>query len=491
MARGYARGFLGRSMKHGETKVVHAPVATSAPPAFDRMSESSVLAPQPGPQTEFLACPADIVLFGGGAGAGKSIALLMEPARHQHVPNFTAAFFRRTFPEITNPDGIWDESLKVYGRLGWTPRVGDVEWRTPAGGRVVFSHAQTEKDVERWKSAQLALILFDQLETFSEYQFWYMLSRNRSTSGVRPYVRATFNCEPGWLADLIQWWWNPSSGYPIPERDGVIRYLVRIDGELHWADSAEALVEEFGEKAQPLSFTFIAGRLSDNKILEASDPGYRARLMALPIVEQERLLALNFKISPSAGKVFPRSKFTLLEAMPTDIVRVVRGWDNAATRGAGDFSSAVKIGQRANGRFVILHRWRDRVDTGDREEMMRSFATTDGHECDIAIAQEPGSAGKDVVFHTIRGLAGYTVVAYLDTGSKQTRAKPLSVQVSANNVDIFVWDTSEVEQYISQMDAFPTPSVPDDDVDATTKAFKHLTQAPIQPEWGEEEFSLL
>jgi predicted phage terminase large subunit-like protein len=474
-------------MKHGQTKVAAAPIVTHAPPVPDPFNENAPLAPQPGPQTAFLSCPADIVLYGGSAGGGKTTALVMEGARHQHVKDFTAAFFRRSYPEILAPKGIWDESKKVFGRLGWTMRLGDLEWLTPAGGRVVFAHAQTEADVEKWKSAQLALICFDQLETFTAHQFWYLLSRNRSTCGVRPYIRATFNPEPGWLSDLLQWWWDPKTGYPIPERDGVIRYIARLNGELHWGDTAAELIERFGPETEPLSFTFIRAGLDDNKILQALDPGYRAKLLALPLVEQERLLRSNFKIAPSAGKVLPRGKFTLLEAMPTDIVRVVRGWDNAATKGAGDYSSAVKIGQRANGRFIILHRWRGRVDTGERDDMMRQLALIDGHACDIAIAQEPGSSGKDVVFHTVRGLAGYTVVAYLDTGSKVTRAKPLSVQVSASNVDIYVWDPDEVEAYLYQVDAFPTATVPDDDVDATTKAFKHLTQAPELQAWGEQE----
>jgi predicted phage terminase large subunit-like protein len=475
-------------MKHGQTKVAAAPIVSmAAPPAPDPTNEAAPIVPQEGPQTKFLSCGADIVLFGGGAGGSKTFSVLMEGARHQHVPGYTAAYFRRSYPEIHAPNGLWDESKKVFGRLNWTPKLGDSEWITPAGGRVVFSHLQHDDTVENWKSAQLALVVFDQLETFTAHQFWYMLSRLRSVSGIRPYLRATFNCEPGWLADLLQWWWNPNTGYPIDERDGVIRYFARVKGELHWADTPSALIDRFGPDTQPLSFTFIAARLKDNRILETMNPTYRANMLALPLVEQERLLNLNFKIAPSAGKVLPRGKFTLLEAMPTDIVRTVRGWDNAATKGAGDYSSAVKIGQRANGRFIILHRWRGRVDTGERDDMMRQLALIDGHACDIAIAQEPGSSGKDVVFHTVRGLAGYTVVAYLDTGSKVTRAKPLSVQVSASNVDILVWDPDEVEAYLYQVDAFPTATVPDDDVDATTKAFKHLTQAPELQAWGEQE----
>jgi hypothetical protein len=77
---------------------------------------------QPGPQTEFLRTPADICIYGGAAGGGKTVGLIMEPLRYvSRVPGFTAVFFRRTTPQITNPGGLWDESLNFYPRFGGTP----------------------------------------------------------------------------------------------------------------------------------------------------------------------------------------------------------------------------------------------------------------------------------------------------------------------------------------------------------------------------------
>ena len=44
--------------------------------------------PQPGPQRKFLATPADIAIYGGGAYGGKTMALLLEPLRHLDNPKF-------------------------------------------------------------------------------------------------------------------------------------------------------------------------------------------------------------------------------------------------------------------------------------------------------------------------------------------------------------------------------------------------------------------
>ena len=60
----------------------------------------SCISPQPGPQSAFLSSDADIVIYGGAAGGGKTYALLMEALRNVDVPGFGAVIFRKNANQV-------------------------------------------------------------------------------------------------------------------------------------------------------------------------------------------------------------------------------------------------------------------------------------------------------------------------------------------------------------------------------------------------------
>jgi predicted phage terminase large subunit-like protein len=457
----------------------------AAASALALMTALNVVRPQPGPQEAILSSTADIVIAGGAAGGGKTWTLLLEPVRHVENGNFGAVIFRRTYPQITNEGGLWDEAAEIYPVLGGKPRANDLEYRFPSGMMVKFAHMQHAKDRFAWKGAQIPLVGFDQLEDFEEEQFWYLLSRNRSArAGVRPYVRATCNPVPdddpvgGWLHRLITWWIDEETGYAIQERSGVVRWFVRLNERLRWADSREELVEQL-PNSQPKSLTFVPATLADNPALERADPGYRAWLMALPLVERERLLNGNWKVKPTAGKVFDRAWFkTVLIATPTDVTSWVRYWDKAGTEGGGKYSAGVLMGKRSNGRFLIADIVRGRWSALNRETVIKQAAEADRARGDVAnwVEQEPGSGGKESAENTVRNLAGFTIHAERVTGDKVTRAGPLSSQAEAGNVDLLAGPWNEA--FLAEAHNFDGVRGFTDQIDAASGAFNKLTGGP-------------
>lgn len=325
---------------------------------------AEVIRPQAGPQEQFLATSADIAIYGGAAGGGKSFGLLLEPLRHVTTnEEFAAVFFRRSTVQVRNPGGLWDESVKLYGRVAGADPVAHVlEWNFRHGGRVKFAHLEHDSTVLDWQGAQIPLIGFDELTHFSRAQFFYMLSRNRSTCGVRPYVRATCNPDAdSWVAEFIAWWINQETGYAIPERAGVLRWFVRIGDALMWGDSAEELIDQHGPESMPKSVTFIPASIQDNKALLAADPGYLANLNALPTVERERLKNGNWKIRPAAGLYFQADWTRWYDKKPVAL-RIYGASDYAVTDpedtdSEPDFTEHGVFGVDADWNIFVLDWW--------------------------------------------------------------------------------------------------------------------------------------
>jgi predicted phage terminase large subunit-like protein len=446
------------------------------------MAAANAIRPQAGPQMQFLSSSADIAIYGGSAGGGKTWALLMEPLRHIHNPEFGAVFFRRSTVQIRNEGGLWDESLKLYSTLGASPRENVLDWKFPAGSAVTMAHLEHDKTVNNYQGSQIPLILFDELTHFSEKQFFYMLSRNRSMCGVRPYVRATCNPDAdSWVALFIAWWIDQETGLPIPERSGKIRWFVRIGDTIVWADrpedlAAHTMLGEDGEQVPipPKSVTFIAARLTDNKKLMAADPGYMASLMALPTVERERLLGGNWKIRPAAGLYFRRAWVTAVDAAPADC-RWVRGWDLAGTpkteSNDPDWTTGTLIGKTPDGRFFIGDHVYDRTGPNGVERLVKGTADADRERLgDVQqdMPQDPGQAGKAQAATYSKLMVGHNIRFSPETGDKVTRFNGFSAQAEAGNVYYVrgAWN----ERWLTELEGFPEAKH-DDDADSTSRAF--------------------
>ncbi len=439
----------------------------------------------------FLSSSADIVIYGGAAGGGKTYGLLLSALRHKNVPGFGCTIFRRNYNQIFSEGGLWDEARDMYqGIRGASQNLSRSRWvfrdcRGRVTSKITFAHIERDDNLSNWQGAQICEIGFDELTHFSEKAFFYMLSRNRSKCGVKPFIRATCNPDAdSWVAKFIEWWVDPNTGYPIPERSGKIRWFVRQEEIIHWADSREELWERFSltsetERKKPKSVTFIAASVYDNKALLEKDPGYLSNLEAMPLIDRERLLHGNWKIKAAAGLYFKRTQVQkMLPVVPDDVVKIVRAWDLAATpeteKGDPAYTAGVLMGKRANGQYIIIDVINVRQSASDVRATIRHTAEIDNARYGnvrVRLPQDPGQAGKDQAESFIRLLAGFSVTAVPVSGSKEARAEPVASQWQAGNIDVVIGDWNE--GYFSQLESFPASKFKDM-VDATSDAFAEL-----------------
>lgn len=450
-----------------------------------------VLRPQFGPQEQFLATPADICIYGGAAGGGKTYGLLLSPLRYKNVKGFGCTIFRKNYNQIFSQGGLWDEAQKMYhGIKGAQRKVSEGSWsfndkEGATLGKVSFAHIEREEELDKWQGSQICEIGFDELTHFSENVVFYMLSRNRSTCGVKPFVRATCNPDAdSWVAKFIEWWINQDTGYPIPERSGAIRWMIRRDEVITWADTKEELWERFNlqtkeERDEPKSVTFIMSSVYDNQELLKIDPGYLANLKALSLIQRERLLKGNWKIRAAAGLFFKRTQIgDKLSIIPQDVVQWVRCWDLAATekteKGDPAYTAGVLIGKRKNGRYIVADVVNKQMSASDVRKTIKLTAQTDRalyKRVRIRLPQDPGQAGKEQAQSYIKFLSGFDVTVVLESGSKESRAEPMAAQWQAGNFDIVIGDWNEA--FLTQLENFPDGKFKDM-VDAAANGFAEI-----------------
>ncbi len=282
--------------------------------------QTRIIGPQPGYQTKFLSCPADIVIGGSGAGVGKSFALLLDACRGVvRYEGYGATIFRQSYPEIIMQGGLWDESQNIFPEIGGAPNASKHRWTFPETiSQIAFRYLSHEDQLRDWGGSQIPYIGWDELTHFTRKMFIYMLTRNRIgsmkslTPGMplmRPKMRGTCNPDPdSWLAEFLEWWIDQDTGFPIPERSGVIRYMIIDQDQFVWGSTREEVrakaphvidLPEF--KGIPLrdlikSVTFIPGNIMENKELLTKNPGYLANLLSQSEEEQLRFLKGNWKI---------------------------------------------------------------------------------------------------------------------------------------------------------------------------------------------------
>ena len=277
--------------------------------------ESKRITPQKGGQENMLSIDVDILIGGGSRGGTKSFSLILEAQKDIDNKFFKAILFRKEIDDLQN---LIDESSNIYSQFGeYNKSKNDMTWNLTKGGSIKFNYYSDSYDdfKVRFQGKQFAYIGIDEITHIEYNKFKYLITCNRNAYGIRNRFWGTCNPDPdSWVAKFIDWWIG-DDGYPIPERDGKIRYCF-MDGDdvstIYWGDTREEVYqqcrhtidkywkpeyEEYGTPQELFikSVAFVEAKLSDNKKLMQSDGSYLANLANQSEEQRARDLDGNWK----------------------------------------------------------------------------------------------------------------------------------------------------------------------------------------------------
>ena len=222
--------------------------------------------------------------------------------------------------------------------------------------------------------------------------------------------------------------------------------------------------------------------LADENDLLAREPGAAlwpewedsTALQAKRLLVGERHFSALFQQSPlrDGGQLFDVRKLRVVDTLP--VGTAVRAWDLAGTgdgSGDPDWTAAVKLVRDANGGVFIDDVIRFKGAPGEVAERIKTVAACDGPQVAIGLPQDPGQAGKSQIMFLTQILAGFSVSATPETGSKSIRAMPVATQVSGGTLAMrrASWNAA----FIDELASFPQGRK-DDQVDALSRAFAML-----------------
>lgn len=207
--------------------------------------------PQPGPQTVLCQLPYDEMFFGGARGGGKTSGILGHWLKHADEWGAYAkgVLFRHTNPQL---EEVKDQAKLLFEKLDarYKDQNGKKMWVFPNGARLMFSHLEYEKHAK------------DHQGKAYTWQGWEELTNWQSPSVV-DRVSASLRSSHG---VKCQWIGTGNPGGPghnwVKDR---------------FITPAPPLVPHY-DSVKEVWRIFIPSKLTDNRILMESDPGYASRL---------------------------------------------------------------------------------------------------------------------------------------------------------------------------------------------------------------------
>lgn len=253
--------------------------------------------PNAGPQTDAYHSKADILLYGGQPGGGKT-ALLLGLALNSHSRSLIV---RKQFADL---DGVVDNLVGILGSSKGVARGGRPKYRSSDGKRLVSFQGLSGGDggLDAGKQGNaFDFVGADEAAQLTENEVRALIAWNRRGSGVPESQRCRIvlasnpplNSTGDWLGDFFRPWFDPL--HPNPAKFGELRWFYFDDAGKSVETEQTTSFELSGKTIYPHSRTYIPASLRDNPFL--SEDEYQKNLQAFQEPYRSIIMSGNFLVA--------------------------------------------------------------------------------------------------------------------------------------------------------------------------------------------------
>ncbi|KAA3527057.1 terminase [Agrobacterium vitis] len=425
---------------------------------LERLAEAELqkaFLPNPGPQTDALHSEADILLYGGQAGGGKTALEIGAWFESHH----NGLILRR---EAVQLDGLI-EFCKSIGEPNHGRFVGGNEnvFKRNDGGRLKLAGLNQPDDWRKHAGNAKDYLAFDEAGEFLKEQVFSLIGWLRSTrEGQR--CRVILGSNPprggdgGWMLVEFAPWLDRL--FHNPAAPGELRWAIVVGGETEWVDGP-GTYERGGEEYEAMSRTFIPASLDDNPYLK--DTGYRAKLQALPEPLRSQLLYGSF----TAGRQDHE-----WQVIPSEWIRLAQArWSSSPPKGVQMSAVAADVAQGGKDKTQIQPRydwWYGQftsfpgVDTPDGPAVAAEIVKVMRDRCRVVVDAGGGYGGD-----TLTQLAHADIDCYAFKGAASATGASRNGLFRFHNLRAqAVWQLREAldPEYGSEMALPPDPELAED-----------------------------
>lgn len=387
-----------------------------------------VFIPSQGKQLQAYLSKADILLFGGNPGGGKTALgcgwALNESER--------ALLLRKNFSDL---EAIIHTLTNITGSFNGLVKGNRPEYRKPEGGIVHMEGLGDNIDGKQGNPHDF--IYFDEAAQFPEYMVRMAIGwlRTSKDNGMRCRVimgsNPPLNSTGDWLITFFAPWLDDR--HPNPAKEGELRWFRAGDDgkDIECNEGEYSMIA--GKRAYAMSRTYISSTFDDNPYYDAED--YARKLALLPIEHREKLLSGNFMLARDDDP---------LQCIPTQWVReAMARWTPQPLGGIPMCAIGVDVAQGGKDSTVLAIRYDGWYAPLIKEKGVNTPTGAEvagiifKHRLDgaVVVVDNGGGYGGD----TIRCLrnGGIDAVAYKGSDGSTARTKDRTLKFNRKRAEIY------------------------------------------------------